>query len=207
MNNQALRVAVADDDRDTREYLEEALARMGCQVTASAEGGRALLDRLGATRPDLVITDIKMPDMDGLDLAREVNRSAPVPVILLSAHHDADLVARAGADYIMAYLIKPIGEGDLKTAIPLAMQRFRQFQALAEEAATLRQALEDRKVIEKAKGVLMRRLRVDEENAFRRMRLFASSHNRKVVEVGRQVIAAEEIFRQLEAVHSPETGS
>jgi len=204
MSEQRLRIAVADDDRDIREYLVEALPRLGYEVVASAASGQDLLEQLRhkppAARPDLVVTDIRMPDMDGIDLAKELNRERQVPVVLLSAHHDNELVRRAADDHIMAYLIKPISEADLKTTLPVAQQRFRHFQALAEEAATLRQALEDRKLIEKAKGILMRRLRIDEEDAFRRLRMLASSQNRKLVEVGREVAAADEVFRQLETV-------
>jgi response regulator NasT len=200
MSEQRLRVAVADDDRDIREYLEEVLPRLGHEVAASASNGRDLADQVRRVKPDLVITDIRMPDLDGIELAKEINRDRQVPVILLSAHYDNELVRRAAADHIMAYLVKPINEADLKTAIPVAMQRFRHFMALAEEAANLRQALEDRKVIEKAKGILMRRLRIDEEDAFRRLRMLASSQNRKLVEVGRQIAAADEVFRQFESV-------
>jgi response regulator NasT len=203
MSEQRLRVAVADDEKDIREYLEEVLPRLGYEVVASASTGREMASRVRQTKPDLVITDIRMPDMDGIDLASAINRDARYAVILVSAHHDEELVRRAAADHIMAYLIKPINEAHLKTAIPLAMLRFRHFQALADEAASLRQALEDRKLIEKAKGILMRRLRVDEEDAFRRLRMLASSQNRKLVEVGRSVASAEEVFRQLEAIVTP----
>jgi two-component system, response regulator PdtaR len=195
-----LRVAVADDDADLRRYLGELLPRLGCQVVASAPCGAELLPQLAEAKPELLITDIRMPGMDGIELAKAVNRDRPLPVILLSAHSDTELIARAEADYIMSYLVKPVGEKDLRAAIPLAMQRFRHFQALAGEAASLRQALEDRKGIERAKGTLMRRLRVDEEDAFRRLRLLASSQNRKLIDVAREVIAADEVFRALEGV-------
>jgi response regulator NasT len=203
MSEQPLRIGVADDDRDIREYLQEVLPRLGYQVVASASTGRQLAEMCRAVRPDLILTDIKMPDMDGIELAELISRDRPVPVILLSAHHEPDLISRAGAAHVMAYLIKPIGEADLKTAIPVAMLRYRHYQTLATEAASLRQALEDRKLIEKAKGILMRRLRIDEDDAFRRLRMLASSHNRKVIEIGRQVVASDEVFQHLEAVAGP----
>ena len=112
--------------------------------------------------------------------------------------HDAETLMRVGADHIMGYLIKPISEADLKAAIALAIVRFQHFLALSREASDLRQALEDRKVIEKAKGVVMKRLHTEEEEAFRRLRKFASDQNLKLVEVGRRIIAAEEIFHELE---------
>ena len=98
----------------------------------------------------------------------------------------------------MGYLIKPVDEAQLRAAIALAMTRFRHFQALAKEAADLRQALEDRKVIERAKGIVMKRLRVDEDEAFRRLRKMASDHNLKLVEVGTRVITSEEVFGHLD---------
>jgi response regulator NasT len=119
-------------------------------------------------------------------------------VILVTAHHDAGLLARAGAEYVMAYLVKPAKPVDLQAAISLAMLRFGHFRALREEAASLRQALEDRKVVERAKGVMMRRLRVEEPEAFGRMRKLSSDHNHKLADVAQAVLTADEVFQALE---------
>ena len=194
----ALRIAVADDERDVREYLQEALPRLGYEVAGVAETGRELTEKVRATRPDLVIADIKMPDMDGIEASMAFNKDQQIPVILVSAYHDAETLTRIGADHIMGYLVKPISEPDLKTAITLAMARFQHFQMLAKEASDLRQALEDRKLVEKAKGIVMKRLNVGEEEAFRRMRKQASDHNLKLAEVSRRIITAEEVFHELE---------
>jgi len=194
----ALRIAVADDERDVREYLQEALPRLGYEVAGVAETGRELTEKVRATRPDLVIADIKMPDMDGIEASMAFNKDQQIPVILVSAYHDAETLTRIGADHIMGYLVKPISEPDLKTAITLAMARFQHFQMLAKEASDLRQALEDRKLVEKAKGIVMKRLNVGEEEAFRRMRKHASDHNLKLAEVSRRIITAEEVFHELE---------
>ena len=193
-----LRIAVADDEPDVRQFFLELLPRLGHEVVAVAESGRRLVEACRATRPDLVITDIKMPDLDGIDAAAEVNREGPVPVILVTAHHDTHLLARAGAEHIMAYLSKPAKPVDLQAAISLAMLRFGHFQALRAEAASLRQALEDRKVVERAKGVVMKRLRADEPEAFRRLRTLASDTNRKLAEVAQTVLSADEVFQALE---------
>jgi AmiR/NasT family two-component response regulator len=193
-----LRVAVADDESDVRDYLQEVLPRLGYEVVGVASTGRELTDQVRASNPDLIIADIKMPDMDGIEASTAVNRDRAIPVVLVSAHHDAQTLTRVGADHIMGYLVKPISEADLKTAITLAMVRFQHFQALVKETSDLRQALEDRKLVEKAKGVVMKRLRVDEEESFRRMRKHASDHNLKLAEVSRRVIAAEEVFREME---------
>jgi response regulator NasT len=192
-----LRVAVADDEKDVRDFFHELLPRLGHELVAVAATGRELVAQCQNRHPELVITDIKMPDMDGIEASAEVNRDPgrQVPVILVSAHHDAELIVRAGADHIMAYLVKPIKEADLASAIHLAVLRFEHFQKLRQEAASLRQALEDRKVIERAKGVLMRRARVDEPEAFRRLQRLASDHNKKLVEVAQSILLAEEAFQ------------
>jgi response regulator NasT len=198
--DQPLRIAVADDEPDMLLFLREILPPLGHQVVAEAATGRELVERCRGPRPDLVITDIKMPDMDGIQAAAEFNRDRRVPVILVTAHHDAEMLAWAGADYIMAYLAKPVKPVDLQAAIRLAMLRFSHFQALAREAQDLRQALEDRKLIERAKGAVTRRAGVDEEEAFRRMRKVASNHNLKLAEVAQHILEAEDVFRQLDRV-------
>jgi AmiR/NasT family two-component response regulator len=192
-----LRVAVADDEKDTLEFFQEALPRLGHEIVAVAETGKQLVQRALETSPDLIITDIMMPDMDGIEAVERIERERPVPAILVSAHHDAELIVRAGMDHIMAYLLKPVREADLSTAIYLAVLRFEHFQKLSREAATLRQAMEDRKLIERAKGILMKRARVDEPEAFRRLQRLASDKNKKLVEIAQTILLAEEAYQPL----------
>jgi response regulator NasT len=194
----SLRIAIADDEPDTLEFLHEAVEHMGHQVVAESEDGRKLADLCKAARPDMVLADIKMPGLDGLDLAREINRDRPTPVILISGHHEDEVLSRLGIDSVMGYLIKPIKEADLKVAITVARSRFQQYMLVSKEAADLRQALEDRKITERAKGILMRRLRLDEEEAFRRLRKFSSDNNRKLSDIAQRVVGADEIFHLLE---------
>jgi two-component system, response regulator PdtaR len=145
-------------------------------------------------QPDLIITDIKMPEMDGIDAAVALYRHCPVPVILVSAYHDPELIKRAEADHFMGYLVKPIKQSDLESVIVLAMRRFEQFQALRLEAADLRQSLEDRKLIERAKGLLMKKAALDEHDAFRRLQKLASDKNLKLIEIARMIVTANEAF-------------
>jgi two-component system, response regulator PdtaR len=185
----ALRIAVADDEPDVRDYFRRILPRLGHQVVAVAQTGRELIEQCRALHPDLVITDIKMPDMDGIDAAVAIGQDEPVPIILVSAYHHNHLFERVhGEQHILAYLVKPAKQADLEAAIIIAMQRFEQFQALRREADDLRQALEDRKVIERAKGILMKQVGLDEEGAFRMLQMLARDSNRKVVEVSRMVL-------------------
>ena len=137
--NAALRIAVADDEPRMRDYYQDILPLLGHQVTCAARTGRELVEMCRDTRPQLIITDIKMPDMDGIDAVREIGLSEPIPVILVSAYHDPDLYERARAEHILAYLVKPIKQADLEAAIVIAMQRFEQFRTLHREAGELRQ--------------------------------------------------------------------
>jgi response regulator NasT len=193
-----LRIAFADDEPDTREFFRVVLNRLGHETVAEASTGRQLVELCRETKPDLIVTDIKMPDMDGIEAAEFAARDHEVPVILVSAHHDAELIVRAGTDHIMAYLTKPVKEADLETAIYLAVLRFEHFMKVSKEAASLRQALEDRKVIERAKGILMKRARLDEAEAFRRLQKLASDKNKKLVEIAQMLVTAEEAFQMPE---------
>lgn len=190
--SQSLRIAVADDEVEMRDYLQETLAVQGHTVIGSAGTGCELVDLCIRDRPDLVITDIKMPDMDGIQAATEIRKSYAVPIILVSAYHDPELIERALADHVLAYLIKPIKQADLETAIALAMRRFKEFQALHQQADDLRQALEDRKTVERAKGVLMKRAGLSEQDAFRRLQKLASDKNMKMIRVAEMIVTVEE---------------
>jgi response regulator NasT len=187
--NHPLRIIVADDEPDMRDYFRKILPRLGHKVVAAAETGAELIALCRTHRPDLVITDIKMPGMDGIDASTKLCEEMPLPVILVSAYSDTSLIERAKADHIMAYLVKPIKQTDLEPVIGLAMRRFEQFQELRREASDMRQALEDRKIIERAKGLLMIDLGLNEADAFRRLQKTANAKNQKLIELARQLLA------------------
>jgi AmiR/NasT family two-component response regulator len=193
--NTSLRIIVADDEPDMRDYFQEMLPRLGHTVVAVAENGRELVEKVRTSEPDLVITDIKMPDLDGIDAAVQIYQLRPTPVILVSAFQDTKLIERAEMDHIMAYLVKPIKQSDLQPTIALAVRRFEQFQTLRQEAADLRQALADRKTIERAKGILMKKTGIDEAEAFRRLQKLASQNNRKLADIATMILTAEEAFQ------------
>jgi response regulator NasT len=190
-----LRISVADDELDMRDFFERMLKRLGHQVVSVAENGRELVEHCHEQRPDLIITDIKMPDMDGIEAAQEICRERPVPIILISAFQDAALIERAEANSVLAYLVKPIGPDDLAPAIAIATRRFAELQALRKESADLRQALSDRRVIELAKGVLMKVAGLDEPTAFRRLQELAADKNQKLVDAAESVVAMQKALR------------
>ena len=188
----ALRIVVADDEPRMQAYFRKVLPALGHVVVGVAGTGRELVDRCKEFHPDLVITDVKMPDMDGIDAAGEIYRNDPLPVILISAHHDNELIERAEADHVMAYLVKPVKQAHLEPAIAIAMRRFSEFQSLRKDTADLRQALADRKIIEQAKGILMTNAQLDEQSAFRRLQKLASEKNRKLIEIAHMILTANE---------------
>ncbi|MBN1441530.1 MAG: response regulator [Planctomycetes bacterium] len=183
-----LRISVAEDEPDMREFFKDVLPRLGHEVVSVAENGRQLLDDCRRLEPDLVITDLKMPDMDGFEAAEQIYRERPLPIVVVSAYHDAACIEQAEQTRVFAYLVKPIRMSSLGPAIAVAMRRFREFLDLHKEADGLRQALEDRKVIEKAKGILMRVVRISEEDAYVRLQKLASQSNRKLVDVARMIV-------------------
>lgn len=189
---QPLRIAIADDEADMREYFQDVLPRLGHTVVGVAKSGRELVELCRSTRPNLVITDIKMPDMDGIDAADQIYKEGPIPVILVSAYSDPALIERAEMDHVMGYLVKPIKQTDLAPVIAIAVHRFEQFEAMRTETNDLKQALADRKVIERAKGILMKKTGLSESDAFRRLQKLASDKNRKLVEIASMILTAEE---------------
>lgn len=190
--NRSLRIAVAEDEPLMQTYLAETLTALGHEVVSVAETGRELVEHCVASRPDLVITDIRMPDMDGLDAAAAIWSEEPVPLTVISAYHEPDLIERAQRHHVMAYLVKPIKHDDLAPAIAIAMRRFEEFKSLQVEADGLRQALENRKTIERAKGIIMTRSGLGEAEAFRRLQRLASERNKKLIEVAAMIVLADE---------------
>jgi response regulator NasT len=142
--SQPLRIVVADDEPDMRDYFKKILPRLGHEVVAAAANGQELIDYCLALKPDLVITDIKMPDMDGIDAADVIYRDYPVPVILVTAYRDPALIQRAEADHVLGYLVKPIKQRDLEPVIALAKRQFERLETLRRETTELRQQLNGR---------------------------------------------------------------
>ncbi len=192
--NRSLRIAIAEDEPLMGKYLVETLTFLGHQVLPPARTGRELVACCRQHHPDLVITDISMPEMDGLEAAREIYDIEPIPVIIISAFHDPELIARAEKNHILAYFVKPIKQTDLEPAIIIARTRFQEFQAMRQETDNLRQALEDRKLIEKAKGIIMKRAGLDEAEAFRRLQRISRDKNRKLIEIAQMIVSVEDIY-------------
>ena len=190
----SLRILIADDESIRLLSLRAQLAALGHRVVAEASTGEEAVILAASTQPDLAILDIKMPLVDGIEAAERITQARPIPIILLTAYSEAQLVERAAQANIAAYLMKPVSEEDLLPALTLALTRFKQFQALRREVVDLREALEARKVIEKAKGILMRRLDLTEEEAFRRLQRQSQEGNRKLAQVAEAIVLADQML-------------
>lgn len=161
------RVLVAEDEALIRLDLVEMLREEGYQVVGEAADGEDAVRLATELKPDLVILDVKMPKMDGIEAAAHIARDRIAPVVILTAFSQRDLVERARDAGAMAYLVKPFAKKDLVPAIELAMSRFSELQALEKEVADLAERLEARKVVERAKGLLMTKQGMTEPEAFR----------------------------------------
>ena len=161
------RVLVAEDEALIRLDLVEMLREEGYQVVGEAGDGQEAVRLAEELRPDLVILDIKMPKMDGIEAASNIAGERIAPVVILTAFSQRDLVERARDAGAMAYLVKPFAKRDLVPAIELAVSRFTEVQALEAEVADLNERLEARKAIERAKGLLMTKHNMSEPESFR----------------------------------------
>jgi response regulator NasT len=188
-----LRVVIADDEAVIRMGLRTMLEERGYRVVGEAGDGARLLDLVAKLRPDLVFLDIKMPGLDGLAAAERLGEKDRVPVIVLTAYGDRNLVERAQRAGVMGYLMKPLREADLAPAIELALARFRDLEALTEEVSDLRDTLETRKLVERAKGTLMQRLGLSEEEAYRRIQSASRASRRSMQEIAREVLAGDNL--------------
>ncbi len=189
-----LRILIADDEAIRLMTLRTQLRALGFEVVAEATTGRQAVELASRCEPDLAILDIKMPELDGIAAAREITAHRPIPVILLTAYSEPELVERATEAGVFAYLVKPVSEEDLLPTILLARARFEEFRLLQQEVADLREALEARKVIERAKGILMKRLGISEAEAFRRMQVQSQKENKKLVEIARAIVTAHGVL-------------
>jgi response regulator NasT len=185
-----------------RLFHQESLSQAGYQV-ATALTGREAAEQCQSSRPDLIVADARLLDLEALS-SNDGSPDGPLPVLLMGSAEDAVHLARLPASaWVMSFLAGPVSPAGLLATVTVAVRQFAQAEALRREAIDLRQALEDRKIIERAKGALTRRLGVDEDDAFRRLRKVATGQNIRLVEAARKVLDAEAIFRSMEEMDSP----
>lgn len=188
-----VQVVIADDESIIRMDLREMLTNLGYDVVGEASDGRTALDLTHRLRPDLVILDIKMPDMDGIEAAEHISEERLAPVVLLTAYSERHLVERAKGAGVAGYLVKPFRESELTPVIELALARFNDLQQLTEEVVQLKEALETRKLIERAKGILMEVHGLKEADAFSRMRRTSMDNRKSMREVAEAILLTHQV--------------
>jgi two-component system, response regulator PdtaR len=184
-----MRILVAEDETIIRLDLREILERAGFEVCAEARDGEEAVALALSEKPDLAILDVKMPRLDGIDAARRILGERPIPIVILTAYGQEELVSRAVEAGIFGYLVQPFRETDLLPAIHAARARHAELQALREEAESLSEALATRKVVERAKGLLMEREGLSEQDAFARLRRASQVSGRSMRVVAEALIA------------------
>ena len=187
------KVVIADDESIIRMDLKEMLSGLGYQVVGEAGDGRQAINLARELKPDLVIMDIKMPEMDGISAARILTEEKIAPVLLLTAYSQQELVAGAREAGVVGYIVKPFRQDELMPAIDVALSRFREFRDLEREMGDLKETLEARKVIERAKGVLMDQYGLKEADAFRRIQKLSMDTRKSMREIAEAILLAREI--------------
>ncbi len=184
-----MRILVAEDETIIRLDLVKTLEDAGFEICAEARNGEEAVRLAASERPDLAVLDVKMPALDGIEAARRILAERPIPIVMVTAYDQEELVSRAVEAGVFGYLVKPFRESDLLPAIRAARARHAELAALREEAESLAEALEARKVVERAKGLLMQREGLSEADAFARLRRASQSSNRPLKVVAEAVLA------------------
>src|SRR5579875_306289 len=191
---QSLKAIIADDEQLTRTIVRARLEKLGHQVLGEAADGLQAVEAARLYHPDVIVMDIKMPVMDGIEAARQIMTQNPCAILFLSSFNEEELVEQAGETGALAYLMKPFRKEDLGPALEIAVRRFRQMQSQAKQIEELKESLETRKLIERAKGILMDRHHMTEEEAFKRIHFQARNQNKKMREIAQSIITAAELL-------------
>jgi len=184
------RIIIADDESLVRMDLQEMLTELGYLVIGEVGDGQSVVNMARELEPDVVLMDIKMPGLDGIEAARVLTGEKIAPVVLLTAYSQKELIERAKEAGVVGYLVKPFREGDLAPAIELAIARFAEFRTLEKEVDNLSEALETRKKVERAKGILMDKHGMTEQDAFRKIQKMSMNTRKPMKEVAEAIILA-----------------
>ncbi len=184
---------IIDDSLGSRAALGQALKRLGFEVVGEGSSGSEAIRLAQALKPDVLFLAVGLPDLDGLTTAAQILETHALPIIILSSHLNPEVIQRAKEAGVMAYLVKPLREEELLPAIELAISRFEEFNALRKENADLKRILEDRKLIERAKGILMEREKISEPQAFGRIQKASMNSRRSMAEIAQAILLSEAV--------------
>ncbi|QDU80039.1 putative transcriptional regulatory protein pdtaR [Polystyrenella longa] len=192
--NENATIYLAIGCEESRPVIEQMLKSLNHKVPVVTDSGMRLIHASAEKKPDLLISGIHLSDMAGIDALIECGKVDPVPSIIISNTAEYDKVRKAMEDHVMAFLTEPVAMADLKPAIFLVQKRFEQFEELRKENAELKMALETRKWVERAKGIIMKSKDVDEETAFRELRRMANDRRAKMLDVAKVIVEGAELL-------------
>lgn len=187
------RLVIADDESIIRMNLKETLVGLGYLVVGEAGDGVSVINLARELRPDLVLMDIKMPKLDGIQAAKILTEEKIAPVLLLTAYSDRELVERAKEAGVVNYVVKPFREAELLPAIEIAMARYQEFLEMDQEITDLKEVLDTRKLVERAKGILMDSQGLKEAEAFRKIQQLSMNTRKSMKEIAQAILLANEI--------------
>jgi two-component system, response regulator PdtaR len=190
------RVVIADDESIIRMDLREMLTNLGYLVVGETGDGVSAVNLARELKPDLVIMDIKMPDLDGIQAAKILTEERIAPVLLLTAFSQQELVEGAKEAGVVGYIVKPFRESELVPAIEVALSRFREFKAIEKELTDTKNILETRKIVERAKGVLMDTQGLKEAEAFRKIQKLSMNTRKSMREVAEAILLANQVGKE-----------
>jgi AmiR/NasT family two-component response regulator len=190
---QQIRLVIADDESLIRMNLKETLVGLGYLVIGDASDGVTVINLARELRPDLVLMDIKMPRLDGIQAAKVLTEEKIAPVLLLTAYSDRELVERAREAGVVNYIVKPFRDAELMPAIEIALARYNEFLEMDKQVADLKETLDTRKLVERAKGVLMDSQGLKEAEAFRRIQQLSMNTRKSMKEIAQALLLAHEI--------------
>jgi two-component system, response regulator PdtaR len=190
-----IRVFIAEDEAIILASFKMILKRNGYEVIGEATSGLEAYKKICELKPDLILMDINMPELDGVNILIKINKIMVIPCIFITGQYSAELVERVNNAGAFGYLIKPVDERQIKASIDIAMERYREFKLLNSETNNLKAALESRKYIERAKGILVQKCSMNEQDAMKHLQKKSRNANIKLVDVAKEIIKADELFR------------
>lgn len=188
-----LRILLVDDESIIRLDLREMLKEHGHEIVGEGSNGEEAVELAQKLNPDLIVMDIKMPGMDGLEAVRQINADRTIPVIMLTAYSQPELVQQATELGVYGYLVKPIKEADILPTIEVALARANEVNSLMKEVGDLKETIETRKLVEKAKGILMENYGLSEAAAFRKIQKLSMDRRKPLKEIADAIILAREV--------------
>lgn len=193
-----LKILIAEDEGLVAAGLKSQVEALGHQVVGLAKDGLEAVELTERLSPDLVLMDVRMPRLDGIQAAKKLQETLPTAILFITAHSDIQLAAEASKVGALGYLIKPVNGKQLQPAIQVAVSRFEEIANLRRSVLSLKEDIEARKLVERAKGILMKRLRLEEGDAFTLLQRRSRNTRRPMAEVASQIIAADTFFADLE---------